>query len=217
MFANPFRCRGAVLASLLTVVVGVPVLLIGCRGEPAAPVRREGPAFDWMNNPDNGNIRIRRYQTGFAISWTDPTTGLRATHTTFPLSATCGPLSVLDPVDVQDVGLLTDPKVHQNLNGPVWIIIRDVTQSGTCFGNKLIGQGTGQIHYTDNDFFGPGPEGGNSDAFGFMAQGDVTPTGGGAQLHYNGALRFTARFLGGDPSDPNNYDVQIRTRFVNVR
>jgi hypothetical protein len=214
-------------ASLLGVIAGVVMPLMACREEPAAPTRDAAPTFNFMNNPDNGNIRIVRYETGFAFSWTDPNTGLRATHTTFPIAdidgnpeTDCGPQEVLDPVAEQDVGLLQDPasisRIRANVKGPVWIIIRDVNQAGNCFGNKLIAQGTGQIHYTDNDIFGAGPEGGNTNAFGFMGQGTVT-TVDGSRRHYNGALHYTFRFLGGDPNDPANYDLEVRNVFVNMK
>jgi hypothetical protein len=49
-----------------------------------------------------------------------------------------------------------------------------------------------------------------------MAQGTVTSVDDGSELRYNGALRYTFRFLGGDPSDPANYDLQVRQVFANV-
>jgi hypothetical protein len=218
--------RTVTRATLLSAVAGVATLLIACQGEPVAPTRNAAPTFDFMNNPDNGNIRIVRHGTDIAVSWTDPKTGLRATHTTFPIpfngspETDCGPQSALDPVAQQEVGLLVDPvflsQIRANAKGTVWIIIRDVNQPGDCYGNKLIAEGTGELHYTDNDTWGAGPEGGNTNAFGWMAQGTVTSVDDGSELRYNGALRYTFRFLGGDPSDPANYDLQVRQVFANV-
>jgi hypothetical protein len=191
------------------------LLLSGCSTEATSPYRMRTPAYDWMNTPDNGNVRIARYQEGYFISWTDPVTGLRALHTNIPLSSACGPQVALDPIDVQDVGLLTDPKIHELVKGPVAIIIRDVSQPGTCFGKKLVAEGSGDLTGTDNDFFGSFAVS-NTNSFGWIAEGNVT-TLDGASHHYNGHLRVTARFLGGDPTDPANYDVQARTLVVNLR
>jgi len=81
------------------------LVLLACGQEPTA-IGPNGPEFDWMNNPDIGNLRVTRYgATDFAVSWTDPSTGLRATHMTFPLLATCGPQVVLDPLSAQDIGI----------------------------------------------------------------------------------------------------------------
>src|SRR5215204_3697230 len=88
----------------------VSLFLLACGQEPA-PVGPSGPDLDWTNNADNGNLRISRYGTEFAISWTDPRNGLTAYHTTLP-SDVGGP--DIDPsceapeafaLAVQDVGL----------------------------------------------------------------------------------------------------------------
>ena len=183
-------------------------LLVGtasCDRQPNAPVTEETPSLNWMNNRDNGNIRIQRYQDIFAFSWTDPRSGLRATHTTFPIpfmgapEPDCGPQSAGPMLDIQDVGLFNEldefsSQIRRNLKGPVWVIIRDVTQAGTCYGVKLIAEGPGEIHLNDNDVFGVGPEASNSNAWGFGATGTLTKVGGGV-VKYAGHARFTVTGL----------------------
>jgi hypothetical protein len=181
---------------ILSLLMG----LAACDGQPVAPVGGDTPAFNWMNNPDNGNLRIQRFQEHFATSWTDPKNGLRATHTTFPIpfmdapETDCGPQTELTPLDVQDVGLLSDPFflswLHRNMKGQLWVIIRDVTQVGDCYGNKLIAEGWGNMHYTDNDLFGFVEGDKNSNAWGFGGRGLLT-TPDGRNVRYNGHARFT--------------------------
>ena len=165
-----------------------------CDGQPPTSTV-EKPELNWMNNPDNGNIRIARFQEHFAVSWTDPRNGLRATHTTFPLG-NCGPQVDLDPLDVQDVGLFIDTDefflswLHRNMKGRLWVIVRDPSQAGSCFGNKLIAEGWGEMHLTDNDLFGAGPDDNNANAWGFGGRGTlITPQLN--QLRYSGHARFT--------------------------
>jgi hypothetical protein len=156
-----------------------------------------------MNNEDNQNPRIQRYQQEeFAVSWTDPSSGLRATHTTFPIpfgnkaERDCGPQGRVNAVDVQDVGLFIEGDLfftswlRTNTKGGLWVIIRDVTQAGDCYGNKLIAEGPGQIHYTDNDVFGVGGEDQNANAWGFAGKATVV-TPDGRSLSYTGHGRFT--------------------------
>lgn len=187
--------------------IPVTVLLLAgltaCDGQP--PTASVEPQLNWMNNPDNGNIRIARFQEHFATSWTDPRNGLRATHTTVPLG-NCGPQVELDPLDVQDVGLFIDGDefflswLHRNMTGRLWVIVRDPSQPGTCFGNKLIAEGWGEMHYTDNDVFGAGPDDQNANAWGFAGRGTLT-TPQGTQVRYNGHARFT--FTGRLDADGN--------------
>jgi hypothetical protein len=198
----------------------VPLLVVACDRQPVAPAFEAGPhntASSWMNNPDNGNIRITRYGTDFAVSWTDPTTGLRATHTTFPIpfggapETDCGPQALLDPIAEQDAGLLVDPvflsDLRANLMGPVWIIVRDVTQAGDCYGARLVAEGMGTVHYTDNDVFSAGPGEPNTNAWGFMATGDLVTVAGVGAL-YSGHARLAFRQGG---------DVEVLTSIVNLK
>jgi len=157
-----------------------------------------------MNNTDNGNVRIARFEEHFAVSWTDPRNGLRATHTTFPIpfpedvpETDCGPQVDLDPLDVQDVGEFIDSEeffrswLHRNEKGSLWVIIRDVNQVGDCYGNKLIAEGPGEMHYTDNDLFGFVEGETHANAWGFGARGTLT-TPDGRTVHYSGHLRTVA-------------------------
>lgn len=183
------------------LIVSLLTGLTACDRQPAAPATEDTPSLNWMNNPDNGNIRIARFQEHFAFSWTDPRNGLRATHTTFPIpfmdapETDCGPQEELTPLDVQDVGLidaidLFASQIRRNMEGPLWVIIRDVNQAGSCYGNRLIAEGWGEMHYSDNDLFGAGPEDNNANAWGFGGKGTlVTPQG--EQVRYSGHARFT--------------------------
>jgi hypothetical protein len=184
---------------ILSLLVGV----VACDRHPTGPATGNDAVLNWMNNEDNGNIRIQRFKEEFAFSWTDPTNGLRATHTTFPIpfldkpERDCGLQGKrLDPLDVQDVGLFLEGDLfftswlRRNEKGGVWVIIRDVSQSGDCYGNKLIAEGPGRIHYTDNDLFGVVEGDENANAFGVGASATVV-TPDGRSLSYTGHGRFT--------------------------
>jgi len=178
----------------LLVVMGLP----GCDRQPVAPVGGDTPAFNWMNNPSNGNLRITRFEDGFVACWSDATNGLRACHSTFPLGdgteTDCGPQDVLDPIQFQWVGLI-DPLdffaswIHQNAKGTLWITVRDLTQPGVCFDNKLVAEGWGTVHNNDNDLFGTAPGDRNANAWRFAGRGKLT-TPDGATVGYNGHIHF---------------------------
>jgi len=195
----------------------VSVLLYAC-GQEQAALAPNGPQFDWMNNSDNGNLRISRYGADWAISWTDLKTGLRATHTTFPIGfgnppvpePDCGPQQALDPIPEQDVGLPDANDflltwLRSNSKGEVWIIVRDMNQTGDCYGAALVAEGTGSFHYTDNDIFAAYPEDGsirsNNNAWGIMAQGLLTGVTGEA-MRYSGIYRVTW-----DPQTPGGNTI----------
>jgi hypothetical protein len=168
---------------------------------PTAVPSTPDPQYSFANNPDNGNPRITRYGvTDFAFSWTDPKTGLRATHTSFSLGTEpgCGPGETLDPLDAQDVGLADFNDIllswaHTNMKGEVWIIVRDTNRPGDCAGNALIAEGLGKVHLTDNDVFAWYPEEGsirnNDNSWGFMAQGTLTGVNG-EKMQYSGHYRL---------------------------
>lgn len=174
----------------------VPLVVLACEREPVAPAQ-EAPAFDFMNNPDNGNVRIYRVaDNDFAVAWTDPRTNLRATHWSnrFVVTPGCGDFEG-GPASRQEVGLfLPDDmfasQLRVNEKGPVWIIVRDLNQAGDCFGAKLVAEGWGQAHYTDNDAFFIGPEQPNANAWGFTGEGALTAPDGSTR-RYAGHLRFT--------------------------
>lgn len=176
-----------------------PLLLLACDQTPTAPVTADGPAYNWMNNPDIGNVRVTRFESHIAICWTDAATGLRACHSTVPLGGgtepDCGPQELLDPVARQEIGVFDPADVfgswlRVNQNGEAWITVRDVTTPGTCFGNRLVAQGWGTFHYTDNDLYGSNGTDPNANAWGYMTHGVLPLADGSATGSYNGHSRF---------------------------
>ena len=185
--------RTLFLASLLFV-------LVACGRQPTSPAGEDSPALSWMNNPYNGNLRITRFNDGFIACWSDATNGLRACHSTIPLAdgtLSCGPQAVLDPtIATQWVGLINELDlftswIRQNAKGQLWITVRDLNQPGTCAGNKLVAEGYGTLHNNDNDLFGGGSGGQNTNAWRFDGRGKLpTPTAG--SVVYNGHINFVA-------------------------
>lgn len=173
----------------------VPLLLFACDRQPVAPSIDDGPALNWMNNPDNGNPKILRYEWSFTISWTDPTNGLRASHTTNPglwAGQGCGPTSPVALVETQDVVQgpieLESRWIEVGQATDIWIVVRDVTQAGDCFGALLVAEGTGRLTYNDNDYFSYLANRANVNTWGFRAQGNLTAVDG-TILDYNGLMR----------------------------
>jgi hypothetical protein len=185
----------------------LPLVFAACSEQaPVAPIE-DGPVFNFMNNPDIANPQITRFMDHFAASWTDPKTGLRATHTTYPIGAEpdCGPQELLDPIAYQDVGIYEDDilaswlrSIYQGAD--LWLIIRDVTQVGDCYGHLLVGEGTTRIRGTDNDVFAwyEGNTRMNNNSYGFMAEGTLTTVAGDV-MKYSGHLRVVW--------DPQNSDL----------
>lgn len=199
---------------LLFIVLG----LVSCDSQTNAPNSvADVPELNFMNNSDNGNLRITRFEEHFAACWSDATSGLRACHSTVPLGGgdetDCGPQELLDPVQVQDVGLLIDPEefwtswLHRNLTGRVWITVRDLNQPGACFDNRLVGEGWGQIRLVDNDLFGVGGPDRNANAWGFSAHGKLTSPAGEA-LVYSGHLHFRYNNSAGFRESPPKVSVR---------
>ncbi len=175
------------------------VLLVGCTEQNVPTASTDAlptPAFNWLNNPDNGNFRISRFEDAFAACWTDPRTGLRACHATIPLGGgtepDCGLQELGDPADFQQVIIDADAfRIMTNSVGELFITIRDLTTAGDCFGAALVAEGSGTMRYTDNDTFGSVVN--NTNAWGFMARGNLTTTGG-APAKYSGHARFNFGF-----------------------
>lgn len=168
--------------------------LMGCSRTDMATAPA-APTFDFSNNPDNGNVRVFRYQDEFAIAWTDPGSNLRVTHwsSQFANEPGCGNFEGGGPIAFQQVGQedLADFFASQfriNAMGSVWIIVRDLNQPGNCFGAALVAEGWGSIHYTDNDAFGLNPDQSSANAWGFMGNGVLTMPAGGT-VRYSGHLR----------------------------
>jgi hypothetical protein len=74
--------------SLTSLAALALLVVVSCDHQPAAPTTdqvAEAPAFDWTNNPDNGNIKLYRDEFDFVLRWSDEENGLRACHGTLPL------------------------------------------------------------------------------------------------------------------------------------
>lgn len=176
----------------------LPLLVFGCQETPTSPPV-EAPSYDWMNNPDNGNLRVFRVDAHILVCWTDEGGLLRACHSTIPLGgaapdADCGPQDVLDPTSRQEIGEfdvndIVGSWLRVNQKGEAWITVRDVTTPGDCFGNQLVAEGWGSIHYRDNDLFGHGPDDNNANSWGFTAHGRLTTPDGGVAV-YQGRNQF---------------------------
>lgn len=128
----------------------------------------EAPAFDWMNNPDNGNEKVyRSYEDFILCIGFDNAPDLRACHSNIPLGdgteSDCGLQEAEAPTSYQDVGTLNednffDNDFHKIQMGDVWVTIRDVSQPGECFGDALVAEGWAKFVGTDNDIFGAGDD-----------------------------------------------------------
>jgi hypothetical protein len=166
------------------------ILLPACADTNAtAPL--QAPSFNFMNNPDNGNVNIFRFEDAYVICWTDSKSSLRACHSTVPLGdgseLDCGPQAELDPVAFQ--GVVPFETIRQILQGPVWITVRDLDQPGECFDALLVAEGTGTLNGTDNDLFFDESGGQNANAWGWSASGTLT-TPAGTETGYSGHARF---------------------------
>ncbi|NIM49591.1 MAG: hypothetical protein GTN62_05220 [Gemmatimonadales bacterium] len=186
------------LGGCFVALLCTTALLVACSDQPTPTESAviDPPLFNWMNNPDNGNPRIWRYQDHFAFGWTDPSTRVRAFHTTYPLAdPDCSPLDFFEPMSFQDVADLDpDDFLRSRFRDladadEIWILVRDLNEPGVCFGAKLLAQGVGKMHGTDNDFFAWYPnDRNNANAYGYVAQGKLTSPGGDKR-HYNGVFR----------------------------
>jgi hypothetical protein len=184
--------------------------LLACEQQPVAPPVDVGPALARAAVDPNKN-QVIRYQDHFATSWTDANSSLRATHTTFPIpfggapETDCGPQADLAMIDYQQVGVV-DPvdfflsELHINASGPVWIIVRDLSQPGDCYGVKLIAQGPGEIRYLDNDQLGALPGQTKANSWGFIASGTLT-TPDGRLVSYQGTARYVVKATD-NPDEP---------------
>lgn len=180
-------------ALLLLATLGV-----ACSDQATEPARQSPTlAANFMNNPDVGNGAVYRYGSEFAVCWTDFGNGLRACHRTqqFP-AGDCGAFDPIGPIGVQDVVLVEDPddffasEIVSNAMGRVWMTVRDLNQAGTCYGALRVAEGWGEFHYTDNDVFGAQSGDPSTNAWGYMARGDLTASDG-SPVAYNGHARYS--------------------------
>lgn len=185
----------------LTIPLVLSLSLAACDQQTVAPDAEPGPAFSATKDPTKNTVV--RFQDHFATSWTDPTNGLRATHTTFPIpfmgapETDCGPQEDQALINWKQVGVVDvvdffASELHAKASGDVWVIIRDVTQAGDCYGAKLIAEGPGEIRYNDNDWFGVAPGEKATNAWSFRASGTVT-TPDGLELAYHGSAHYTVK------------------------
>ena len=190
------------------IPVALLVCLLGCDQETVAPATDTGLDLASTKVDVNKN-QVIQFQDHLATSWTDAGSGLRATHTTFPIpllgqpEPDCGPQQDLAMIDFQQVGVV-DPvdffasELHINGGGPVWVIVRDMNQPGDCYGVKLIAEGPGEIRYVDSDAFGLNTGEYGANAWGYTATGTLT-TPDGRTLSYRGLARYTTVATGGEP------------------
>ncbi len=205
------------LGKSLVAALFAIALLVACTDQPAPTESSavDTPTLNWMNNPGAINLRVFRGETHWVNSWTDPNNGLRATHTTVPIGTEtdCGLLEEGDPREFQDVGIVNpdDPFsswIHEVVKGEVFIIVRDLSQDGDCFGAALVAEGWGDFLYHVNDVFGNRPERTNAVAWGFKGHGVLTTPDGGTMI-YNGHLRWTA-------TSPNAGKIKVTSVTVNI-
>jgi len=176
---------------------------VSCDQQPVSPtgdqVVAESPAFNWMNNPDNGNFKVYRDAFDWRYCWTDPDSGLRACHGTVPYGQEPEPDCDLQqdeaPVSYQDVGWLDpdtdwcDYDLKAHMQGAVWITIRDTNTAGDCFGDALVAEGWGKIRSNDNDACGQEEDDPSANVWSFRSQGKLTAVGG-ETLNYNGLAHY---------------------------
>jgi len=186
------------------------VLAFGCTDQTTSPTALNdgaapAPAFNWTNNPDNGNLKIYRDAFDWITCWSDAEdtggigNGLRACHGTIPLGdgteTDCGLQQNEAPVSYQDVGSFdfddffsNDLKAHAQ--GDVWITIRDQNTPGECFGDALVAEGWGHLRMNDNDAFGPDTGGNNANAWGTRGHSNKLEAPDGSRVKYNGHIHY---------------------------
>lgn len=189
---------------------GIPLVLLvsimACEQQSVAPSVDASPAFGSASLDKN---TVLRFQDHFANSWTDASSGLRATHTTFPIpfgdeaETDCGPQADLATIDYKQIGVVNPidffaSELHFKADGPVWVIVRDLSQPGDCYGVTLVAEGPGEIRYVDNDVLGVAPGEFAKNEWGFKASGTLT-TPDGRQLAYHGTAHYTIKVRGGEP------------------
>ena len=153
------------------VVALVTFVAVSCDQQPVEPPAdqvAEAPAFNWMNNPDNGNVKIYRSYFDFTICiGFDNLPDILACHSTVPLGSDpesdCGLQQAEAPLSYQDVGSFNedeffDNDFHMVQQGDVWVTVRDQSQAGGCFGDALVAEGWAKYVGTDNDIFGAGDD-----------------------------------------------------------
>ena len=183
----------------IPIVISLALFVaVSCEQQPVDPIGEqavaEAPAFDWMNNPDNGNEKVYRSYEDFIICFNDDDLPLRACHGNVPIGGgpdpvyNCGLQQVEAPTSYQDVGSFKedeffDNDFHKVQKGDVWVTIRDLSQPGDCIGTALVAEGWVSFVGTDNDIFGAADDK-HTNSWSNKFQGKVM-TPGGEMLGYN--------------------------------
>jgi hypothetical protein len=168
------------------MALALPVaFLVACKEQPSAPQASLLQTNAMASKSDSGSLKIYRFQDAFAACWTDLGNGLRACNATIPLGGgtepNCGLQADAPPVDWLQV--VINPvtfRVKANVQGQVWVTIRDLNNPGNCFGSALVAQGWGTVQYEDNDQFGAtfSPSVRSVDSWKWGANGNLTAVSG---------------------------------------
>ncbi len=189
------------LGTFLIATACVAGLVMACTDGPTETPTVQSPAFDFTNNPDNGNPRIIRGETHWMSCWTGDKSELRACHSTRPHAGgnepDCGLQEEGDPLSFQD--LIFDPDdpfsdwIHRIRTGEVFITVRDMNQPGDCLGRALVAEGWGKFHYVDNDENGVGEGEKHANAYVLRGHGVLATPDGNVMYngHYKGVMSNT--------------------------
>jgi len=176
----------------------VPLLLVACGREPAAPATApNGPAFDFINNPDNGNPRIVRFGDRVGFLLVDAEANLFSLQAATNRQFGCvNPPTYLTFHDVQQI--LENPddpeagQIHELriLKDAYIAVFQGPYPFSDCadLASRKLAEGFGSFRNTDNDLVIFLRETNNFNAFGFVAQGTLQRVGGGT-AHYNGVSK----------------------------
>lgn len=191
---------------------------LACADDPAAPpATPAGPAYGFVNNPDNGNPRIVRFETGMGFFLVDPGTDMFSVIASADVLGGCNQNpTFFSFVELQQV--IDDPddpmasRVRQIVlgNGLYIAVFEDFNGwavSGFDCGellDRLIGEGSGKVRATDNDLWAFLNQHANKNAFGFVAHGTVELAGGGT-AGYHALSRCVGR-----PPEPAKCVDRIR-------
>ena len=172
--------------------------------EPAGDQVASEATFDFMNNPDNGNPRVDRWEDYWRFCWSDADSEYRyrVCHVSYPWEG--GPPQACDiselgpPLSTQDIGDwdVNNPWIHTLVKGETWTVIRDTYLEGDCHGNVEVASGWGRFMVLDNDIFGTAEGDNNANTWQFKGNGQLM-TPGGEKVAYNGKLHFLYSNAGG--------------------
>ena len=185
--------------------VALPVaLLVACNDQATAPeANTPAVAANFMNNPDNGNLKITRVGGSYWwIAWDDGR--YEAWHITGPGGAgmdpaVCGrgpdwPYFTASQMVWPNQEEWWTSIVHSHDIGELWVVILDTQTPGDCLGMAAVAQGPARFQaiYTDvlSGWFGFENGRANSWVANFKSNGDLTdPTG--RTVRYSGHLKLT--------------------------